>query len=188
MWDKPRRGVEAFACLCAFGGFTPACSKGSHDSAAPTTSPRIMPGSYSATPPAEETPGASATPTSVPRTPDPFDYDGAPLSYTVREVVETSVVHVDPDQGVLEEARVAGASCFSGLTEGPDVRSAFIRVTVVPTEVGGPTEPDVLDCLRRVGDGLHFSEEGAKSDNGGTHNGGESIRSFSIDITLTLAH
>lgn len=194
MWDKPRRGVEAFACLCAFGGFTLACSKGSHDSAAPTTSPRIMPGSYSAAPPAEEPPGTSPTPTSVPRTAGPFEYDGAPLSYTVREVVETSVVHVDPDQGVLEEARAAGASCFSGLTEGPDVRSAFIRVTVVPsgsvsrTEVGGPTEPDVLDCLRRVGDGLHFSEEGAKSDNGGTHNGSESIRSFSIDITLTLAH
>jgi hypothetical protein len=113
------------------------------------------------------------------------------LSYTVREVVETSVVHVDPDQGVLAEARVAGATCFSGLTEGPDVRSAVIRVTVVPsgsvsrTEVEGPSEPDVLDCLRRVGNGLHFSDEAENKEN---HSGSESIRSFSIDITLTLAH
>jgi hypothetical protein len=182
-----RHGGRAIACL-SFGGLALACSKG--DSTATSTSTRVLPGSYPA-PAAQQ--GTTARPDPASGRPNhaPLDYDGAPLSYIVTEIVEASTVQVDPDQSVLDEARIAGAGCFAGLQGGPDMRSAFIRVFVVPsgivsrTEVGGQPEAAVLDCLRRVGDNLHFS---AKDESRNKDSQSESIRSFSIDVSVARAH
>jgi hypothetical protein len=128
---------------------------------------------------------------------DPFAEDtggpgppGAPANYTVTETIDSSVVRADPDDAVVRAARVSGSSCFAGLQEGPDVRSAVIAVTVIPSgsvsraEVLGESDPGVVDCLRRVGNDLHFSsQEDVRKDNAaGT------IRSFSIDIRVSRAH
>jgi hypothetical protein len=185
---KLRHGVPAIACL-SLGGLAVACSKG--DSRATSTSTRVLPGSFP-TPPALE--GTTATPpdtASARGSREPLDYDGAPLTYIVTETLEGSVVKVDPDQDVVKAARIAGAGCFYGLQGGPEVRSAFIRVFVVPsgsvsrTEVGGASEPAVLDCLRRVGDNLHFS---AQDESRNKDSQTESIRSFSIDVSVARAH
>jgi hypothetical protein len=186
-------GVAVFSGLSVLACLAVACSKSSHDLSVGSRSTRVMPGSIPAAEAPQGTTDTPLTPPSAPTLYDPLDYDGAPLSYTVTEIVETSVVHVDPDQRVLEEARIAGAGCFTDVQGGPDVRSAFIRVTVVPSgtvsraEVGGASEPELLDCLRRVGDGLHFSES-QRNDSQRDDSGSESIRSFSIDITLARAH
>jgi hypothetical protein len=207
---KPRRLARAVACVSVVGGLTVAvaCSKGQSDSKATSGSLRVLPGAYPAPAAPEGGLAPPSDPPSVRRGRDPFenlDVDAAPLSYTVIETVEASVIHVDPDQGVLEAARNAGAACFAGLQGGPDVRSASIQVTVVPngsvsrTEVAGASEPLVLDCLRRIGDGLHFSANdeaakgplanGANGANGPASNSTSgTIRSFSINVSVTRAH
>jgi hypothetical protein len=162
------------------------CSKSSEEPAG-RASTRVLPGADPVAPQATET-----TPTgSAPRKEwahDAVEWDGTPGFTTVYQVftVDSSTTQVDPDDAVVQAARASGASCFAGLQEGPDMRSATIQVTVVPSgsvsraEVSGASEVEVRDCLKRVGSGLHFSaKEGNMS---------EGIRSFSIDIHVTRAH
>jgi hypothetical protein len=168
-----RPGVWALCCALL------ACSKSSGDGQPRVMSDlRVLPGPG----PVPPDPGEGGT---RPPSHDPVEYDGALTAYTVTQTFEASAAPpVDPDLAIVQAARATASECFSGLTGGPDVRSAVIRVTVVPggsvsrTEVS--SDPDALDCLRRVGDGLHFS---AKDDNGG---GG--IRSFSIDVSVSRNH
>lgn len=193
-----RGGARSVAWVCVFAGLALSCSKSAGDSKAASTSTRVLPGSYPA--PASNDP---VDPGAIHRSRDPFertDYDAAPLTYTVIEIIEASAaVHTDPDEAVMEAARSAGAACFSALQGGPDVRSATVHVTVVPTgsvsrtEVGGVSEPEVLDCLRRIGDGLHFSSGQGQSQNGrpsseDNDSTSETIRSFSIDVSVSRAH
>jgi hypothetical protein len=119
---------------------------------------------------------------------DPIVFDGAPLSYIVTETIEAAAAPVvDPDQAIVQAARVSASACFAGVQGGPDVQSAILEVTVVPSgQVSRSTVhavssvPEVLDCLTRVGNGLHFSsKEDSKS---------EGIRSFSIDVTVARPH
>jgi hypothetical protein len=184
MMAEGRRGRVAIAsALCAA---LVACSKSNEPT--PTGSLRMMPGAP-APPPPEDT--ATAAPKPFVPTHDPIEYDGAPLTYIATVTLEGSAAKVDPDLAIVEAARASASSCFAGLG-GPDVRSAVIRVTVVPggsvsrTEVS--SDPDVADCLRRVGDGLHFSAQDEKPGKGGTDNGGAGIRSFSIDVSVTRNH
>jgi len=161
-----------------------ACSKPDEPKQALSTSPRILPG-LGAPQPSPADPAPTATATSPPH--DPIDFDGAPLSYTVVERREAAVPVVDPDQAIVQAARVSASACFTGLTGGPDVRSAILEVYVVPsgqvsrTSVSSETTArEVIDCLIRVGNGLHFSsKENSQS---------EGIRSFSIDVTVARPH
>jgi hypothetical protein len=171
----------AFALLALGVG----CSKGSEKEPLSTGS-RVLPGSV------VDPSGVVAVPTdttTTPTSPTPhqaLEYDGAPVFYTVTETVDANSIRVDPDIAVVQAARASGAGCFAGLQGGPDVRSGVMQVTVIPTgsvsrtEVAGDPDPGVRDCLRRVGDGLHFS---AKDDSKG-----EGIRSFSIDVTVSRPH
>jgi hypothetical protein len=170
------------------------CSKSSGESSAITTNgTRIVLG-------VDPTPGPSAgTSPTGPKTtrPDPVEYDGAPLVYTSTETVDSSVTHVDPNVSIIQGAQAAGANCFAGLQGGAEERSASIQVTVVPsgsvsrTEVSGASEPEVADCLRRVGGSLHFNpNDGSQAPAGGPMEDNQrgSIRSFSIDIRVARGH
>jgi hypothetical protein len=183
-----RAGVLA---LC---GVLPACSKSSDSAQRSPSSARVLPG---AAPMQPEDPAGFA-PGDLPRAPghDPIVWDGAPLAYTVTQTLEAAAPTVDPDLAVVEAARASASECFGGLTSGPDVRSAVINVTVVPSGSVSRSEvssdPDVADCLRRVGEGLHFSEKddrpGPAGSRGGGDNGGAGIRSFSIAVSVTRNH
>jgi len=176
------------AIVSAACGALLACSKSNETTpATQRIDLRMLPGGPAATGP---DPAQAATPTNAPGH-DNIDY-GAPLTYTFNVAVEAGAPpRIDPDVVVVQTARASAAQCFAGLT-GPDVRSAVIQVTVVPTGSVSRTEvssdPDVADCLRRVGDGLHFSSKDEKRGAGGTDNGGAGIRSFSIDVSVTHNH
>jgi hypothetical protein len=170
-----------------------ACSKSSTPEPGPNTvSKRVLPGSVPLpAPPPAPTDGVPPS-SSAAYAGHPFiDYDGAPLTYTVIEKIDAASIKPDPDLAVVDAARAAGAGCFASLTGGPDVRYAVIQVVVVPTgtvsraEVSGVSEPEVIDCLRRVGTGLHFSDR-TSTTNG--DNGTIGIRSFSIDIHVARPH
>jgi hypothetical protein len=207
---KAARAPLTLAFLVAWAGPALACcAKGRDDSKTVARSTRVFPGAYLAP---SETDGTTAAVERPPLSagmghPDPseaLDYDGAPLSYTVVETRDAPAIRADPDETVVESARKAAGECFSGLAEGPDVRSAHLQLTVVPsgrvsrTEVAGPSEPGVVDCLRRTGNGLRFrvTEDEALAQRsttepgnpGGNNSTGETIRSFSIDVTVTRAH
>ncbi len=160
------------------------CSK-PRDSSGPveSRSPRVLPGVEPGASSTQDQPAGGGTSTSPHELPE---YDAAPLIVTVTETVEASAVKADPDVGIVQAARATASSCFTGVSGGPDVRTAVIHVTVVPsgrvsrTEVSGAPEPELADCLRRVGDGLQFS---SKEDSQR-----ESIRSFAIDVTVSRAH
>jgi hypothetical protein len=168
------RGTAAVLALGLLAG----CSRRSGGHEQTFSSTRVIPGQP---PVAAGDPGAAAVPH------DTVEYDGAPLVYTVTQTLEASAApRPDPDQGVVEQARVTAAGCFTGLAEGPEVRSASLQVTVVPTGTVSRTEvsadPDVTDCLRRVGDGLHFSDRSTGDSLGG------GLRSFSIDVSVRRGH
>jgi hypothetical protein len=167
-------------------GLTVACSR---EEARQSTSVRVLPGSG----PGASLPAAPAEVDAAPRVSATIELpriepDGPDYYYQVTEVVEAAAPPVDPNLAVLQAARASAGGCFAGLSGGPEVRSAVIRVTVVPggtvsrTEVF-PADPDVVDCLRRVGDGLHFSalDEKKISPGGG-------VRSFSINVSVARPH
>jgi hypothetical protein len=164
-----------------------ACSKSDEPREAISTSPRILPGSGVPPPAAPAEPALSGAVATTPHH-EALDLDGAPLSYTVTVTTEAAAAPVvDPDQAIIQLARVSASACFAGLQAGPDVQSAVVEVTVVPsgrvsrTRVSAQTPVrEVLDCLTRVGDGLYFSSREDSQ--------GEGIRSFSIDVTVARPH
>jgi hypothetical protein len=183
-----RRAAGSWLRAAAMVLMAVACSKPDVPREMTSTSPRIIPGFGVPVPAASADPAAPAAEVAAIRPRDPVEYDGAPLSYTVTETFEAAAVPtVDPDQAIVQAARVSASTCFTAVQDGPDVQSATLEVTVVPsgqvtrTSVSAQTRVrEVLDCLTRVGDGLHFSSrEDSKS---------EGIRSFSINVTVVRAH
>jgi hypothetical protein len=180
------------ACAVAFAAL-PSCSKSSGSPKALNMSgTRMVPGGPPVDPAAEP-------PADFPTAPghDPVEGDGAPLYYTVTEKLEAGAPpKVDPDLAILAAARVEASECFNRTSGGPDVRSAVIRVTVLSagnvSRVEVSSDPDVFDCLHRVGDGLHFTQKddapAGKTSPRGADNGGAGIRSFSIDVSVTRNH
>jgi len=184
LWVSPRARVILVSAACSA---LLACSKSDEQAPKPINL-RMLPGAPATI---ALDPAQAGTPTNAPGR-DYVEYDGAPLTVMVTVTVEAGPPKIDPDVAVVQAARVSAGECFSGLTGGPDVRSAVIRVTVVSSGTVSRTEvssdPDVADCLRRVGDGLHFSSQDEKRGAGGTDNGGAGIRSFSIDVSVTHNH
>jgi hypothetical protein len=181
-----RRALAA----CGFGMLLLACSKSSAPEAN-TVSTRVLPGSIPLGPSPVPTEGTMPSSSNADAGHDFIAYDGAPTTYTVIEKIDAASIRPDPDLAVVAAAREEGAGCFAALSGGPDVRYAVIQVVVVPggsvsrAEVSGVSEPEVLDCLRRVGSGLHFSDKTGTTKG---DNGTEGIRSFSIDIHVSRAH
>jgi len=111
--------------------------------------------------------------------------DSSTISFTVKVKVDGAARKEDPDLAVVAAGRAAGAACFTNITDGSPSRSATIHLTVLPSgtvnrsEVtsAGTTEAWILTCLEGVGNGLHFSDRPAAD-----------IRTYSIDVTVTLAH
>jgi hypothetical protein len=191
-----------------------ACSKdATRSEPAPlTVGPRVVPGLVSGAAP----PTAPPPPSPVVATVDPVELQPDAVTYVVTEKRDASETRADPDLATVQAARVAGAGCFGSVQGGPDVRRALLTVTVVPSgtvsrvEVAGESDPGVVDCLRRVGNGLRFSSQESKQptgETGGAQNGGgpsgsqrgeptgapsgsqtESIRSFSIDVSVARSH
>jgi hypothetical protein len=172
-----------------------ACSRSEGPREVVSTSPRIIPGVGASQP----VPTASPDPDPTAPAPgvaqhDPIVFDGAPLSYIVMEKLEAAAAPVvDPDQAIVQAARVSASACFAGLQGGPDVQSAILEVTVVPsgqvsrsTVHASTSAADVLDCLTRVGNGLHFSSKEENSPKQDSKS--EGIRSFSIDVTVARPH
>jgi hypothetical protein len=90
----------------------------------------------------------------------------------------------NPDDAVLERARVTAGGCFASLAAGPGYgpseRSAHIVFTVVPsgtvstTEVSSDTSDEgVLGCLRQQALSTAFSD-----------NGGGPLRTYAIDVRV----
>jgi hypothetical protein len=91
---------------------------------------------------------------------------------------------VNPDDAVLERARVAAGSCFQSLSAGagaPPERSAHIVFTVIPTGMvttadvtSADTDDDgVLGCIHEQALHTVFSD-----------NGGGPLRSYAIDVRV----
>jgi hypothetical protein len=90
----------------------------------------------------------------------------------------------NPDDAVLERARVSAGSCFQSLSAGagaPPERSAHIVFTVIPTGMvttadvtSADTDDDgVLGCIRQQALHTVFSD-----------NGGGPLRSYAIDVRV----
>jgi hypothetical protein len=91
---------------------------------------------------------------------------------------------VNPDDAVLERARVSAGRCFSSLAATPDSppeRSAHIVFTVIPTGTvsnanvssADTSEEQVVQCLREEALSTTFSD-----------NGGGPLRTYSIDVRV----
>jgi hypothetical protein len=193
----PTPGALAWATLClslASNG----CDGCSRSKAGDSTTRPAIAVAPNLTQPAEQPTvledGAALPKPAQASTHEPLEYDGAPIEYTVTRAVEGGGAAPDPDDAVVQAARQSGGRCFAGLTEGPDVRTATITVTVVPTgrvtrtEVRADgDEPELLDCLHRVGDNLSFKDLTIAAP--GTRNSTtEDIRSVSIDIAVARSH
>ena len=112
----------------------------------------------------------------------------------------------DPDLLIVDAARTQAAGCFARLPphavgQAPQTRTASLAVTVVPTgrvtrtqvqasgPQGGAAEPELSDCLRRVGDGLTFTSKEAPNPAGKSTSAlGGDLRSFTIDVTVSSKH
>jgi len=101
---------------------------------------------------------------------------------------------VDPDKLVIDDAHMRAARCFDGYVFDRRPRSATIDVTVIPTgrvtraEVRSmdTTEPQVLACLRSLGESLVFSERMKTGGDSGDTSGG--LRTYAIDVAVVPAH
>jgi hypothetical protein len=97
----------------------------------------------------------------------------------------------DPDQPVLQSARVAASQCLTSAPVTASSRSAHLTVTVIPTgsvtraEVtsSDTTEPDVLACIKSVGQGLRFAAADGKTP--GVTAAAGSLRTYAIDVMVT---
>ena len=133
--------------------------------------------------------------------------DSGPRTYTRTQRIETTIP-VDPDQAILSAAHMRAASCYDGKIVSNVPRSATITVTVIPTgkvtraEVRSTdtTEPDVLACLKALGEGLVFTErfEQPQKRNTADTNGGQKppvpssngggLRTYAIDVAVVPGH
>jgi hypothetical protein len=189
-----RVAFGALMTLAIATGALSGCSKG--DSAA-SSGPKVhdMGGGRSRPTAVAATtdPAANTNPDeSHPRSADPPGHvdiatmDAAPQYYTVTTKREGGAAQqVDPDLAIIAAAKASAASCFTGISDGSNSRSATIQVTVVPSgsvtrsDVSSPNtaEPGILSCLQSVADGLHFADK-PNAD----------IRAYSINVVVTRSH
>ena len=112
----------------------------------------------------------------------------APAPRVLTQTIE-SVVPVDPDRAVLDDAHMRAARCYDGFIFDAVTRTATIDVTVIPTgtvthaEVrpGNTSAPEVLDCLRGLGQSLVYSDRTRD-------NGGGALRTYAIDEAVVPNH
>lgn len=106
------------------------------------------------------------------------------VTRTITVDAGTTPKPVNPDDAVLERARVAAGGCFKSLSAGagaPPERSAHIVFTVIPTgmvstaEVASEDTNDdaVLGCIHQQALQTVFSD-----------NGGGPLRSYAIDVRV----
>jgi hypothetical protein len=95
----------------------------------------------------------------------------------------------DPDQAVIDGARVQAGHCFDGMPTDAPTRSATITVTVVATRVTrtevftpGLSDERVTACLKSVGSGLTFPPKNSAGNRGGDTVG--DVRTVTIDVNV----
>lgn len=123
-----------------------------------------------------------------------YEEAGALAPRVVTRTFETKTA-VDPDKAILDDAHMRAAKCFDGFIFDRSNRTAKIDVTVIPTgtvtraEVSSSDtrEPQVLACLKSLGESLKFSDRtGPASPDSGTNGGG--LRTYAIDVAVVPAH
>jgi hypothetical protein len=169
--------------LCALGVLLPACSR-------EDARPKEVVLGRAGTPVAGSAEGAQAkaAPSDEPWAGDvPAAQGPQPFRTTVLRTVTVEAgapAKVNPDDAVLERARVAAGGCFSSLaaTAGsPPERSAHIVFNVIPTGTvstadvssGDTTDDRVLDCIHQRALSTTFSD-----------NGGGPLRTYEIDVRV----
>jgi hypothetical protein len=88
---------------------------------------------------------------------------------------------VNPDDAILERARVAAGGCFRSIPGYVPQRSAHIALTVIPSgtvsraDVSSPdtTDEGVLGCIQQQALGTHFSD-----------NADGPLRTYAIDVQV----
>lgn len=120
-----------------------------------------------------------------------YEEAGALAPRVITRTFETKNA-VDPDKLVIDDAHMRAAKCFDGFIFDRRARTAVIDVTVIPTgtvtraEVrsSDTREPQVLACLKSLGEGLKFSDR--TGPDSGTNGGG--LRTYAIDVAVVPAH
>jgi hypothetical protein len=115
---------------------------------------------------------------------DPLPKPSAAPQAAVSGAALTRPAKVNPDDSILDHARVTAGSCFATLSADPDQppqRSAHLVFYVVPTgtvsrvEVSSSdtTDETVLSCLKERAQATIFSD-----------NGGGPLRTYAIDVRV----
>jgi hypothetical protein len=143
---------------------------------------------------AAENPGSNAIAAGASSGPSAFDLallaaDASFLRRTVVTQFRIDAAAPDPDRQILDDAHMRAARCYDGAIFGPSgPRTATVDVTVIPTgkvtraEVRSPDtrEPEVLACLKSLGERLVFTER--------IGDGGGALRTYAIDVSVVPAH
>jgi hypothetical protein len=174
------------AAAAAISTLLPACSRGDDKPKEVVIGPRAVVQQHAAEDPAA--PVATAASKDEPWAGDPAPPKGRqPFQMNVVRTVVTeagAAKPVNPDDAILEQARVAAGGCFSSLPAGagsPPQRSAHIAFTVVPSGTvstanvssNDTTAEGVLDCIRQQALSTTFSD-----------NGGGPLRTYAIDVRV----
>jgi hypothetical protein len=135
---------------------------------------------------------SAGTPAPAKDPPWPRDVDSAAPS-TLQYVITRTVVidagsrplPLNPDDAILEKARVAAGNCYAALPAaaryGAPERSAHIVLTVIPSGTvssanvtsGDTTDDGVLGCIRQTALSTAFSD-----------NSGGPLRTYAIDVRV----
>ncbi len=116
----------------------------------------------------------------------------APVIVVRAELVDAGSPAVDPDAAILDAARAEAARCFVGLPRGgPARRTATVTVTVISTGTVSHAdvrsldtpEPYVVDCLKRLGEGLRLTERSDRAPDGGS----AALRTYAIEVAVAAA-
>jgi hypothetical protein len=154
-------------------------------------------------PASQEAPAATPTETKTKLPPpieQPREASAPPPAsiYIPGSAIRRQAAARDPDQDVVDAARVQAARCFDGMpTAGAPSRSATITVTVVATgrvtrtevQTPGSSDERLASCLKSVGSGLTFTQ---KHSHGNTAAGSADqreadVRTFTIDVNVSAS-
>lgn len=172
-----------------------ACSKKDEDQKPGTITLGGIPGVN----PSQEAPAATPTDTTTklpPRIEDPREASAPPPAsiYIPGSAFRRQAPARDPDQDVVDAARVQAGHCFDGMpTTGAPSRSASITVTVVATgrvtrtevQTPGSNDERLASCLKGVGSGLTFTQKNSAPNTPG--NTGNDVRTFTIDVNVSAS-
>jgi hypothetical protein len=188
-----RQSAAVLALGCALlQGTQAACSR---EDDQPKATADIRPGFARQAPAAAVTSATSAAKPPPKDEPWPGDVDAAASAPYRMMITRTITVDAgtkaapppaaNPDDAILERARVAAGGCFASLPAGdgfgPPERSAHIVFTIVPSgtvtraDVTSADTPDeaVLGCIRQQATQTVFSD-----------NGGGRLRTYAIDVRV----